>query len=305
MSNGFSLGEYITTNSNIAQEIKTLLQGLTKQEQNLLIRQMARSKQCYENNSWTFSDLDEKELAELHQIFTEFIPQNYKLNENLYYYDGYFLPIDYFEISVFRHKHSLDILEPQTLAKMRQKDIIDAGGHVDDSAIIFEREFTDKKVYTFEPTQENYEKMLQTIKLNSSSRIVPIKKGLGATNSTMQMSISDFNYGIGSSIALDRGFGKTQAVEVVKLDDFVRENKIEVGFIKVDIEGFEMEFLKGAKETIMQQKPAMLISIYHQPSDYFGIKPLIESWNLGYKFKICKGVDLTLIDETVLFCEVL
>lgn len=52
-----------------------------------------------------------------------------------------------------------------------------------------------------------------------------------------------------------------------------------------------MEFLKGAKETICTQKPAMLLSIYHQASDYFGIKPLIESWNLGYTFKIHKGVD--------------
>ena len=66
-----------------------------------------------------------------------------------------------------------------------------------------------------------------------------------------------------------------------------------------------MEFLKGAKETICTQKPAMLLSIYHQASDYFGIKPLIESWNLGYKFKIHKGVDLNIIVETALFCEIL
>ena len=65
-----------------------------------------------------------------------------------------------------------------------------------------------------------------------------------------------------------------------------------------------MEFLKGAKETIRTQKPAMLISIYHFGSDYFKIKPFIESWDLGYKFKIHKGVDLSLTGETALFCEV-
>lgn len=57
--------------------------------------------------------------------------------------------------------------------------------------------------------------------------------------------------------------GKTENVEVITLDEFVRQNKIEVGFIKTDIEGFEMEFLKGAKETICTQKPTMAISIYH------------------------------------------
>ncbi len=49
----------------------------------------------------------------------------------------------------------------------------------------------------------------------------------------------------------------------------------------------------------------MLISIYHNPDDFFEIKPLIESWNLGYSFKICKPVDKSVSDETALFCEVL
>ena len=112
--------------------------------------------------------------------------------------------------------------------------------------------------------------------------------------------------GSSSSICFDWGVvSDKEIIETTTLDKFVRDNKIEVGFIKVDIEGFEMEFLKGAKETICTQKPAMLISIYHQPSDYFDIKPLIESWNLGYKFKIYKGVDFTIMNETVLLCEIL
>lgn len=81
------------------------------------------------------------------------------------------------------------------------------------------------------------------------------------------------------------------------------EHNLEVGFIKVDIEGFEQEFLKGAKQTITEQKPAMLISIYHQASDFFEIKPMIESWNLGYSFKIIKPIDHSIVDECALFCE--
>lgn len=56
--------------------------------------------------------------------------------------------------------------------------------------------------------------------------------------------------------------------EIIALDSYIKEHNIEVGFIKVDIEDFEMEFLKGATQTIMEQKPAMLISIYHQSSDF-------------------------------------
>lgn len=186
---------------------------------------------------------------------------------------------------------------------MRSKDFIDVGGYVGDSALVFE-EFTDKNIYTFEPTKDNYERILQTIKLNNLKRTIPINKGLGAEDSTAEIGISDVYYGLGSSIAFSEHFENTEVVEITTLDKFVKTHKIKAGFIKVDIEGFEMEFLNGAKETIATQKPAMLLSIYHQPSDYFEIKPLIESWDLGYKFKIHKGVDLHNTAETALFCEV-
>ena len=280
-----------------------------------VLRQIARLKQSYERNQQAIYNLTKAEFNELNHIFTQFFPNIFKLSDSLYFYStakslqnsdstqntGYFLPINHFEISVFWHKHSLHCLDSNTLAKMRQKDFVDVGGFIGDSAIIFEKEFCDKNIYSFEPTKENFTLMKQTIKLNNAKRIIPLNLGLGSEKSQMQINI----LGSGSSVCLDYGFkGDKEIVEMTTLDDFVRENNLEIGFIKVDIEGFEMEFLKGAKESICTQKPAMLISIYHQGSDYFGIKPLIESWNLGYSFKIHKGVDFSLATETVLFCEV-
>lgn len=49
----------------------------------------------------------------------------------------------------------------------------------------------------------------------------------------------------------------------------------------------------------------MLISIYHNAKDFFEIKPMLESWNLGYKFKIFKPIDHTIAVETALFCEII
>lgn len=267
-----------------------------------MLHQIARCKEGFEKNEGVIYKLTRKESKGLQKLATHFYPHILTLSENLYFYNGYFFPSNFCEISVMWHKHSLDILEPQTLAKMRQKDFIDVGGFIGDSAVLFEREFCDNFVYAFEPTKKNFELMKRTLKLNNAKRIVPVNLGLGARESQMQINI----LGSASSIHLDWGYqSEKENIKITTLDNFVRENKIEVGFIKVDIEGFEMEFLKGAKETISQQKPAMLISIYHQPSDYFGIKPLIESWNLGYKFKIHKGVDSSVSVETALFCEIL
>lgn len=69
-----------------------------------------------------------------------------------------------------------------------------------------------------------------------------------------------------------------EEIDIITLDSYVKTNKIKVGFIKVDIEGFEQEFLKGAEKTIKSQKPAMAISLYHSYSDFLILNPF---WNLG------------------------
>ena len=79
---------------------------------------------------------------------------------------------------------------------------------------------------------------------------------------------------------------------------------IEVGLIKVDIEGAEQDFLAGARKTIEKHKPVLLMSIYHNADDFFDIKPIIESWNLGYKFRIHKPVDYSVSREVLLIAEV-
>lgn len=244
--------------------------------------------------------LTEEEYLELYRITTEFFPNIHKLSPTLYIYKNYFLPTHSFEISVFWYEHKLKEFKSSTLVKIKNKDIIDAGGYVGDSALVFQK-YTDKNIYTFEPTNENYEFLLQTIKLNNATRIIPVKKALGADPSQTQIHID----GACSSLIFDNKKTTSDSVEITTLDSFVHEHNLEVGFIKVDVEGFEQEFLKGAKQTITEQKPAMLISIYHQASDFFEIKPMIESWNLGYSFKIIKPIDYSVVTECALFCEVI
>ena len=55
----------------------------------------------------------------------------------------------------------------------------------------------------------------------------------------------------------DHGFA---IVEFVKLDDLNIKN---ISFIKVDIEGHELEFLEGAKETIDRERPAIVLEIFN------------------------------------------
>jgi FkbM family methyltransferase len=184
---------------------------------------------------------------------------------------------------------------------IRSKSIIDAGGYIGDSAIVF-AQYTDKKVYSFEPSKHNFKMMLETIKLNNlQNKIVPINKALGDKNENMVIATE---YGAVTTVEYQTDKNKdSQTVEATMLDKFVEDNDIEVGLIRTDVEGFEQNLLRGASETIKKQKPILLISIYHNAQDFFEIKPMIESWNLGYKFKIRKYAAFLVLTDTMLICE--
>lgn len=92
-------------------------------------------------------------------------------------------------------------------------------------------------------------------------------------------------------------------VPMITVDDYVNNNNLEVGLIKVDIEGAEPLFLEGAKNTIIKQKPILLLSIYHNAHDFFELKPLIESWGVDYRYRIYRPTIETATSEILLIAE--
>lgn len=243
------------------------------------------------------------ELYQIDKIRKEFRQQIVRLSDGCFAYKQHMLPVNQFRANVFYHKH--DISKLRYLDRIKNKDVIDAGGCIADSAIMF-TEFINGKIYTFEPTSVNYDVMLKTIELNQSKNIVPVKLGLGSKEEKLFMELVHRNYG-GNKVATGQHVTEEskdyERVSITSLDNFLEGKDIDVGLIKVDVEGYEQEFLKGAYQTIKKYKPSMLISIYHNPSDFLNIKPIIESWDLGYSFKISHPVDGGIITETVLICE--
>lgn len=73
----------------------------------------------------------------------------------------------------------------------------------------------------------------------------------------------------------------TVSVKVNTLDEILKNQKVD--FIKMDIEGAEVEALKGAKKIIREQRPKLAISVYHKPEDIFLIPLLIHNMCSEYK----------------------
>lgn len=70
------------------------------------------------------------------------------------------------------------------------------------------------------------------------------------------------------------------------IDSNTLDNEIteKITMIKMDIEGSEYEALLGSKEHIKNDKPKLLISIYHGFDDVWRIIKLIDSFNSDYKY---------------------
>ena len=76
---------------------------------------------------------------------------------------------------------------------------------------------------------------------------------------------------------------ESDSFDFVSLDDYAKKHLDQVDYIKMDIEGAEMDALAGAENVIRTFKPRLAISGYHKPSDLWEIPHKITSLNPGYK----------------------
>lgn len=91
----------------------------------------------------------------------------------------------------------------------------------------------------------------------------------------------------GGGSRIDQKNKSSRKILTTKIDDTVNQLALpNVDFIKMDIEGAELNALLGAKKTITENKPKLAICLYHSPKDFYEIPALIHSWGLGYKFFI-------------------
>lgn len=221
---------------------------------------------------------------------TNKINMSYKVGQN-------FSNIHSYELLFNKYMKDIDIVD---------KNILDIGACYGDTSIFLATK-TKQIVYSFEPVKKTYNFLLETIELNENKNIIPFNLGISNHIGNSQIYIPTYEgYNDLTSASINNTFNKKDTIieniSLTTVDDFVKEKNIEVGFIKVDIEGEEQKFLEGAKNTIIKQRPYMVISIYHNESDFFDIKPMIESYNADYGFNIVKMIPYVGAYEIVLFC---
>ncbi len=280
-----------------------LTKGLDDKSIDTVARVLAKQQAILSSNKEFLDLLTMDEQQEIRLQKEKLDDQILRLSDDIFAYRNYLLPIRDFSTCVFYYKYGLN--EMETRARVKGKTIVDAGGYIGDSALIFE-ELEPEKICVFEASPETFNLLKRTIKLNGLKNVLAENVALGAEKGECSLYV-----GMGARCTsivkkAPNTYKEEIKVPMVSLDDYVAEHRIEnIGLIKTDIEGAESLFLAGAKKTICEQKPILLISIYHNANDFFEIKPLIESWNLGYKFKIYKPTDKDVAHDTLLIGEVI
>lgn len=289
---------------NFIKKYKILMKNLDKDSIETISNIIIKVFKIINNIDSYKSIINGEELKSVVKMYNEYLSKIIKINDECYLYEDYVLPVNKFEKCIFYSKLSIEYIN--NLHNIKNRDIIDAGAFIGDSGIMLSK-YTNKNVYCFEPFKNTYDIMLKTIELNNIKNIVPVNLALGNENSKITSFYDPQNAVNGCNSLINNNndvYTNEEIINMITLDEFVYKNNLEVGLIKTDLEGFEQEFLKGAINTIKKHKPVLLISIYHNYSDFFDIKPMIEDLNLGYKFKIVKPIDNTIILETTLIAEI-
>lgn len=241
------------------QDVRELVCDLDDESRATVDLFMRRVYEIYFNNVFVVRQTP-SELDQMAQIFPGDIERKYpgiELGDQL-------------GATAFWTRNGLKFIDSSVILKYSGAAVIDGGAYLGDSAIAFREYYNFGTIYSFEPEQTNFSRLMESIRCYQISNVVPVPMALGAMCGRCKVHSQG-----GASHVDQQG---EQDVERTTIDQFVSTNGIErVGLIKLDVEGSEYDVLHGALGVIRHHKPMLCISIYHNRRDFFEVKKLIRN----------------------------
>jgi FkbM family methyltransferase len=137
---------------------------------------------------------------------------------------------------------------------------VDCGGYDGDTVLEFcSRMARFKHIYMFEPSPANFERARVRLRRVKDVSLIPY----GVSDKPGKLR---FDPAGGSASAVSTS--GSMAIDVVTIDDYIPGA---VTYIKMDLEGWELQALKGAKRHIVEDFPKLAIAVYHNASDFWRI----------------------------------
>lgn len=198
-------------------------------------------------------------------------PSNSGLEKNIYYYGEY-------------EDGTISFLEKN----LKRGDIfLDVGANIGLMSCSMSKKIGEKgKIYAIEPEIKNFNKLKENIKINNINNIHVHKIALSSNEGE---SILYGDKGEASLIDYNNEL-KREKVKLTTMDIFLKNKEIP-NAIKIDVEGYELEVLKGGIETLKEHGPVLCIEVSHLHPQKGSISEMFALLKkLNYKiFKLKKG----------------
>ena len=151
--------------------------------------------------------------------------------------------------------------------------VYDIGANLGSLSVYFATRAKKAKVFSFEPVPVTFDLLKRNVEQNGlSDRVTVFNCALGAQESTVRMQVNEKS--LDRSTISDTG---SQEVALKRLDDL---NLPPPDFVKIDVEGYELEVLKGMERTLRESSPVLWVEIFAHSKDMAETYQFLSS--LGY-----------------------
>ncbi len=167
--------------------------------------------------------------------------------------------------------YELENLEILNYLPLEEGVFLDIGANIGNHTLYFSK-ILKRDVYAFEPVRENYNLLRKNILINDLKNIKTFNIALGMCNSKVTLR-QNYQDNSGTWEIVDY----TGDIDIIPLDDININKKI--SYMKIDVEGHELEVLKGAINTIKTNLPLLSIE-FHSGNKFKELKDFLST--LGY-----------------------
>lgn len=180
-----------------------------------------------------------------------------------------FVPAKEWWLGKYPQYFDADIISP------KEQEVFVDGGSLDGNDSIRFMEWCDKRydaIYAFEPDPSNCKAM--QVLMKKYERLTVYEQALWNDNTELRFATEKKE----NSGVSDEG---DKIISATSIDKSL--SGVPVTFIKMDIEGSEMQALIGAEQTIRRNKPRLAVCVYHKPEDIIDLPLKILELNPEYK----------------------
>ena len=158
--------------------------------------------------------------------------------------------------------------------------VVDVGANIGYFTLLFAHCVGNEgEVYSFEPGPELAAKLLENLKLNWYTQVTLSNQALSDRNGKAQFHTGPVdNTGL-SSLRKPRESSGSFEVQLSKFDDIPGIERSKIKLVKIDVEGAELQVLRGMEGFLREQHPALILEI----TDQF-LKDLGDSYDLLLSF---------------------